>query len=365
MKFRSKQKELITSIQNVSKAIQINNTLPILNNILIKAEKDKVTLCGTNLEIAILSSFPSEVENDGSFTIPAKILSSYVSLLKDGEVSLQIESANLLCITQGISETKIKGISSDEFPLIPSIDMENEIIIKADDLKRLISETVFAASNNPSRPVLMGLLFEINDKIITVVATDSYRLSERTFDLQETIESKIKCIVPAKTMLELSKIISGNSNVKIVFSKNQISFEWENVRTLSRLIEGTFPDYKAIIPKSSLVKVEIKKEEFLLALRKISIFAVEKNGSINMSVTNDGILHLFTDKTQTGESHEKVTAKVEGENTKVLINVNYLIDILNNIEESIVVIEMGERLTPITLKPLNKSNYTNIIMPLK
>src|SRR3989339_557271 len=363
MKFTCKQKDFLTSLQNVSKAIQSNNTLPVLNNILIKAENGQIILSGTNLEIAIQSSFKAKVDNEGAFTIPAKILTSYISLLKDEDLKVQLESTGDLSIQQGISDTKIKGIPAEEFPIIPKIEKENEIELPANELKNLISKVVFAASVNPSRPVLTGVLFEIDGDEVKLAATDSYRLSEVKFTAKLKLENSIKTVVPSKTMFELSKIISGEKNVKVLFAKNQIVFEWENVKFISRLIEGIFPDYKAILPASSNVKVEVSLSELILALKKLSIFAVEKSGSIHMSATNDGILHLFTEKMASGESSEKISAKVDGKNTKVLININYLMDILNNIDTEKTQIEMGEKLIPVLIKPLNKNNYTNIIMP--
>lgn len=364
MKFTCKQKDFFTNLQNVSKAISANNTLPVLSNVLIKAENSKVTLCGTNLEIAIQASFDAKIDQEGSYTIPSKIISSYVALLKDGDINIQLETTGSLCINQGVSETKIKGIASDEFPIIPKIENEVELNIKASELKKNIQSIIFAASTNPSRPILMGALFEFDGMEFKLAATDSYRLSEIRQSLKQS-EKTIKAVVPARTLGELSKIISGENDVKIMFAKNQVAFEWENIRLISRLIEGAFPDYRAIIPSSFNVKAELSKSDMLIALRKISIFAAEKNGSIHMSATNDGFLHLFTEKTESGESKEDLTAKIEGQNVKVLINANYLIDILNNIDEDSILIEMGEKLTPVSLKPLNKEGYINIIMPLR
>ncbi|KKP38757.1 MAG: polymerase III subunit beta, DNA polymerase III subunit beta protein [Candidatus Peregrinibacteria bacterium GW2011_GWF2_33_10] len=365
MKFKCQQKIFFASLQNVNRAIQLNNTLPILNNVMIKAENGKVTLSGTNLEIAIQSSFEAKIENEGGFTVPVKILSSYIGLLKDADLSVQLEASGVLVLSQGISETKIKGIAVDEFPIIPKIEKDTEVDIKANDLKLLISQIVFAASNNQARPILTGVLFEKEGDEIKLAATDSYRLSERKLKLKNSDKENIKSVIPAKTLLELSKIISGEEKAKIYFAKNQVVFEWENVKLISKLIEGAFPDYSPIIPKGFNVKVDIDKADLLIALRKLSIFAVEKNGSINMSTTNDNTLHLFTEKTLSGESKEDLPANIDGQNTKVFINANYLIDVLNNIETAKVQIEMGEKLTPVAIKPLNKEGYINIIMPLR
>jgi DNA polymerase-3 subunit beta len=364
MKFSCQKEDFLKSIQNVQRAIQPNNTLPILNNVLIRAEGKKVILTGTNLEIAIESYFDADIENEGAFTIPIKILSSYVTLLSNEEIKIKLEGEGFLAIKQGNSETKIKGIPIDEFPLIPKIEKDVKVEVKADELKEMISQVGFAASTNQSRPVLMGILFEISGDTIKQAATDSYRLAERRLNIGEKIEKDIKIIIPSKTLLELSKVISGSSKVNIMIGKNQIVFEWENFKLISRLIEGMFPNYESIIPKTSSVKVVTKRDELLIALRKIAIFAVEKNGSIQMSATNDGILNIFTEKTLTGECKEKIKSEINGSNTKTSINANYLIDVLQNISTEQIHIEMGEKLTPILIKPLNKDDYINIIMPL-
>ncbi len=354
------------SLQNVQRAIQANNTLPVLNNILIKTENGKIVLIGTNLEIAIQSEFDATIETEGSFTVPSKILSSYIALLSEKEdLEIQVGATGFLNIKHGISETKIKGINSEDFPIIPKIEKESETTLSADLLKNMISQVAFSASTNQSRPVLMGILFELDGMEIKMAATDSYRLSERKLSTTGNTENKLKVVIPSKSLLELSKIISGEDPVHIIFAKNQVVFEWKNVKLMSRLIEGVFPDYKSVIPLSSTTEVEVLRDEFILALKKLAIFASENNGSIQMSVTNDEVLHVFTEKTQNGESKESIKVKVKGKNTKVSINTNYMIDVLQNIETEKVKIEMGEKITPIIIKPLNKNGYINIIMPLR
>lgn len=367
MKLICSQKDLERALTIVSKAITPNTTLPVLNNILLKAEDKKLFFSATNLEIAIQYFIPADVKNEGSVTIPAKLLSSYVSLLKDEKIELNLMQGETIQLTSPSSQTKIKGISAHEFPVIPKVEKESSLKVTTKDLEVAIMQTAFAASTNTSRPVLSGVFFDVHKDAMKVVATDSYRLAERHLALAEKLEQHLQCIVPARTVMELGKILnrSEDKEVEINISKNQILFVIGDIQLMSRLIEGKFPPYEKIIPKSTKTKVEVGTEELANVVRRVSLFARENNNSIKVSATNDGKLSIVTDETKVGEEKAEIAVTVDGENNKIALNAQYLLDVLNYIQAEKVLFEMEDKLSPAVIRPLKKDDYVYIIMPLK
>ncbi len=367
MKLFCSRNDLDYAINIVSKAISPNNTLPVLNNILIKAEGKKLYFSSTNLEIAISCSIEADVRSEGSITVPAKLIGSYVSLLTDEKVELGVSEGLCLSVNSSSSSTKIKCISSDEFPLIPKIEKGQEIILSVNDLHESLTEVVFAASLNTSRPVLSGVFLFSSDNNLKLVATDSYRLAEKVVVTIKKPTEPVSCIIPARTMLELAKIISKaqGKEVKINISKNQVLFTVDGVELISRLIEGKFPDYDKIIPKEHKTKIEVSVEDLSLVLKRVSLFARENNNSIKLSATNDGKLTISSEETKVGEEKAEVSIHMDGENNKISLNAQYLLDVLTYITDDKVSILINDKTSPAVIKPVKEDDYVYIIMPLK
>jgi DNA polymerase-3 subunit beta len=367
MKLFCLQKDLEEALNIVNKAISSNNTLPVLNNILVKAEGKKLYFSATNLEIAISYNMDADVRSEGAITVPAKLITSYVSFLTDEKVELSVGDGMSLLIHSSTSTTKIKGISPDEFPLIPKVESEYSFSVATGDLDVAIAETVFAASTNVSRPVLSGVYFEASGNEMKMVATDSYRLAEKKLTLGKKIEGKFSCIVPAKTIAELGKITNRAEakEVSIDISKNQILFKIGSVELVSRLIEGKFPEYERIIPKEGKTKVEVSVEDLSIVLKRVSLFAKENNNSVRLSATNDGKLLVSTDETKVGEEKAEVVIKMDGENNKISLNSQYMLDVLTYVTDEKIILEISDKLSPAVIKPIKREDYVYIIMPLK
>jgi len=367
MKLICAQSDLEQALNIVNKAITPNTTLPVLNNILFKAEDKKLHLAATNLEVAIEYFIPADVKIEGSITVPAKLISAYIALLKDEKLEISLLDGDTVHIKSTTSQTKIKGINASEFPVIPKFEKENTISVETKELESAITQTVFSASTNTSRPVLSGVLFDIDNDIMKVVATDSYRLAEKTIRLKGAAGVTTQCIVPARTVMELGKILSRSEakDVEINISKNQALFVAGDVRLMSRLIEGKFPPYGKIIPKSTKTKLEVLSEDLANVVRRVSLFARENNNSIKISATNDGKLNISTEETKIGEEKAELNAKVEGENNKIALNAQYLLDVLNYVQSDSVVLEVDDKLSPAIVRSTKEKDYVYIIMPLK
>ncbi len=364
MRLTCLQKDLFSALNITNKAVDANNTLPVLNNVLLKAEAKKLYFTTTNLEIAITYWIETEVKNEGEVTIPSKLFTNYISYLKDEKVNITAEEGDIVIKTED-STSKIKGIPSAEFPPIPTVEKEGGITTKSKDLKEAIQQVVFAAALNTTRPVLAGVYFFVEKDQLKMVATDSYRLAEKTITVTKAA-GDIKCIIPAKTIVELGYILDTlkEEEVDVVVSKNQVLFSVGAVQLTSRLIEGQFPNYEQIIPKSTKTKVHFDIEEIALILKRINIFAKENNNKIILKTTKEGAT-ITTETTQYGEGEITLKTKTEGEDNEIALNSQFVLDILNNIGGKEVILEIGEKITPIIVKPKEKSDYTHIIMPLK
>lgn len=367
MKILCEQKKFLDALDIVIRAVSASNTLPVLNNILIKAEGKNVLFSATNLEIAVKYFFECEVRNEGALTVPAKLLMSYVSLLPNEKLEVSATEGLSMTVKGSKSQTKIKGIHPEEFPIIPELEKAQEFQLPVKDLTLAIQQVAFAASQNSSRPVLSGVLMTIDKKVLKMAATDSYRLAEKKIDLQKPFDEKVECIIPVRTVQELGKLLAKATTpeVTVGISKNQILFKIGDIEFTSRLIEGRFPDYERIIPKDNKSKAEVGTQDLQVNVRRVSLFARESNNSVKVSVTNDGKLTISTDETKVGEDKAEVDIVLTGENNKTALNAEYLLDVLAAIGAPKLSLEMNDKLSPVVIKPCNDESYVYIIMPLK
>lgn len=361
------QKYFLEAILVVQKAISPQHTLPILGNILLKAEGQKLHLSATNLEIAITTSLPAEIKNEGKVTIPAKILGNYISLLKEGDIEIKLEDGETISLKAPGTKTKIKGISPEDFPTIPIVENQESFTVSGEDFKKSIEEIIFCCSSTTTRPVLSGVYLYGKESEIRLVATDSYRLGEKKIKLEKKkFSEELRNIIPAKTMLELSRILAlkKEENLEVVTSKNQILFRIGNIELISRLIEGKFPEYQQIIPKESKVTVKTNISDFLLGIKRVALFARENNNNIKFHFSGSKIT-LTTDATEIGSEESEIPAEITGNDVTTALNGQYVLDVLQCISTEDAVLELQEKLTPVVIKPEKDENLIHVIMPLK
>ncbi len=364
MQFSCEKSDLQKALSVVQKAINSHNTLQILGNICITAKENIVEFTATNLEIAISTSIEANIIKEGKTTVPSRLFVNYVSLLKNGEIDINVQSGDTLEITSRDSQTKIKGISAEEFPDIPTFTPDFTFYLSGEVLKKAIERVAFACSASSARPVLSGVLFWINNNELRMVGTDSYRLSEQTIALSEQFPES-KCIVPARTLQELSRIIEAKDDIKINVSKNQILFSTNTTEISSRLIEGNFPDYKRIIPVDKKGTFTVSRSDITLAVKRAGIFAKEMdNNIIKVELSNEG-LKITTDETEIGSGNTLVDGEIEGEGEIVALNSVYFLDILQVLHSENVRIVVKEQLSPVKILSAEDDGFTYILMPLK
>jgi DNA polymerase-3 subunit beta len=365
MRFKCPQQNFLQALEVVDRVIDTNSTLPVLNNILIKAEGKRVFMSATNLEMVINYSFEADVKNEGGITVPAKLLTSYISLLKDEDIEVKLEEGVSISVISASSKTKIKCIPAEEFPLVSQVDKEASFVIPTKDFMKAVSKTEFAAAGNNTRPVLAGIYINANKKELKLVATDSYRLSEKKMSLSTAMKQEINVIIPVRAVSEVARIASKITpdNIEINVGKNQALFKIGEVDFISRLIEGKFPNYEQIIPKSSTTSVEVSNEELTLAVKRLQLFAKENNNKIILHI-KDNKITLTTPVTQIGEEECVIDAKTTGDENVIALNAEFILDVLANIPEK-VYIGVTDKVTPAVFRGKDEKDYTHIIMPLK
>jgi DNA polymerase-3 subunit beta len=367
MKVSCSQRELLTALNIVNKAVNSTNTLPVLGNILLKAEKDRLFFAATNLELAITYDMEATVKEEGAITVPARLISSFVALLNDKEVEMSVTKSMELFIESASSQTKIKGIDSEEFPIISISEADKTLTLSSEQLLHGINQTCFAAAVNTARPALSGILFKVSTEELILVGTDSFRLAEKKIKLNKKNDFEGEYVIPSRTIAELGKILEKfpEKNLTIKFAEKQVLFEVDKALVSSRIIEAKFPDYAQIIPRTHNTLIASKGDELSMAIRRTILFAREGNHSVKFLVNTDGKLSLQTEETHIGQEKTDLQVKLEGSENNISLNAQYLLDALTSLGEKEIAIEMIDKDAPAVMKGVNDDSYLYLVMPLK
>ncbi len=372
MKLTITQAQLAYGLGIVSRAVSPRSTLPVLNNILISTDEGRLRLSATNLELGITCWIGAEIEEEGSITIPARIFSDLVNTLPGGKVNLSLttrtQTLNIHC---GTSNFDIKGIDAQEFPPMPSPDLSTGVELNVADFKEMIHQVGFAASSEEARPVLQGVLMEIKDNEISLAATDGFRISVRTAELSTSQDKPVKVIIPARSLGELARIATdGNETVTMIVppDRGQAIFHMKNAELVTQLIEGNFPDYNAIIPRSFKTRTVISTNEFLKACRQAEIIAREGNYVIRLNLQpqdgTPGTIEFSTQSEEMGSGEVVVDANIEGPELLIAFNVRFLSEVLEVIGTPNTILETNANNTPGLLSPVGNDNFRHVIMPM-
>lgn len=373
MKFTVNTRALKDGLDIVNHATASITTTPILENILIKVNYNNIILTSNNLEMAIeyIISEDITIDIEWSFSIPSKIFTSFISLIQDDNVSIELLSNNSIEVKTENDNIKIKWIEASEFPLIPSIKEENSLNINWKIIKKSIEKTLFSSAEWNIRPTLAWLYVNFESDAITFASTDSFRLSEYKTSISSDIEASMNQIIPSKTTSELSRIIKDTDSVKIVIWDNQIAFLFWNTKFYSRLLNWKFPDYQSFFPTTYSTKWIVNRWDLIQALKKINLISRENNYSIKMTLSAEDWILLETSETQIWEWKVSIVWSVEWEDNIVWINSTYFLEVLWTIETTHVSISFESALAPILITPVEDGDkkqdweFRHIIMPLK
>ena len=369
MKIILLKENLKTGLLIMEKVASSNLSLPILRNVLIKTNT-KVQLTTTDLEMAITHFISGKIEESGSITIPVTTLSEIANNLKSEKIILEKKNKNLLLKTDNY-EALLQGIDEEEFPIIPKIKNKDEFIeINSNLLANSLESVITAASFSEVRPEISGVLFSFEPGVIKLVATDSFRLAEKTINQEQlkiNFEKGFKTIIPLKTVDALIRVIKQQETerVKIYFDSNQVLFCINDTEIISRLIGGNFPDYQQIIPKDLKTKITIKNQELIDAI-KISGAFIPRSNEIKITTNKDHkFLEIFSQDSSLGENRYRVPAEIEGSDRVISFNWRYLIDGLRSIKEEELFLGISEETKPTLIKAAKNPSFFYILMPLK
>ncbi len=372
MKLTVSQAQLAHGLGLVSRAVSPRSTLPVLGNILIATDEGRLRLSATNLELGITCWIGAQIEEEGSVTIPARIFGDLVSALPGEKVSLALTTrTQTLNIRSGTSNFEIKGIEASEFPPMPTPDLSAGVELNVSDFKEMIQQVSFAASTDEARPVLQGVQLEINENQISLAATDGFRISVRSAELSTAVANPVKVIIPARSLSELARIaVNGSETVTMVVpqDRGQAIFHLKDAELVTQLIEGNFPDYRAIIPRSFKTHTVVSTAEFLKACRQAEIIAREGNYVIRLKMQpqegGPGALEFTTQSEETGSGEVVVDANIEGPELLIAFNVRFLSEVLEVIGSPNTILETNQNNTPGLISPVGDETYKHVIMPM-
>jgi len=284
--------------------------------------------------------------------------------LPDLPMEMELIENDVLFIKCGSVTYRLNGVSPEEFPEMPVFEGSKELTIEKAVLKELLEKTSFAVSTDQTRYVLTGVLMDITERSIRTVATDGRRLSFGRTDFEEEISFSERVIIPDKTVRELEKLIGGDGEVVISFAENQLSFKFDEINLVSRLIEGNFPDYESVIPKGYKNRIVIGTEEFMRTIRRTAVVTSQRSNMVRFILGGD-TLTVTCSTPEVGEAREEVEVEYEGENLEIGFNPDYILDVLKHIDEERVVVELKDEVNPGVLRPVEDERFIYIVMRVK
>ena len=374
MKVTILQENLARGLGIVSRAVSPRSTLPVLANVMLASDEGRLRLSATNLEMGITCWITARIEDEGSTTVPARTLVDLVNTLPGDQVALNLDAqTQTLNVRSGTSTNDIKGIDAQEFPPLPVPDMDGAVELNMIDFKEMIQQVTFAASSDEARPVLMGVLMQVENDQITMAAADGFRLSVRTAKLAAPAPQAVNIIIPARALNELARIASdGEETIAMVVPKGrgQVVFRVKDVELVSQLIDGSFPDYQQIIPRSYKSRTLISTASLLKACKQAEIFAREGSNVARLDIKaakgemDPSEVEISATSEETGKNENIIEATVDGNSVLIAFNVKYLREALEIIKSPNVALETSAANAPGVIRPVGDESYLHVIMPM-
>jgi len=362
MKLQVTQENLSKALGHVSRVANSRGTLPILSNVLLKTVDNRLSISATNLDIAITHYIGSKVSQEGAITVPARLMQDFVSSLPSGVIDLKLED-NKLHISTEKYQSVINGVSAEDFPVMPAIADGQDWTIPGKTLKTGLQQVVLAASSDEARPVLTGVYFHSHEGNLFIVATDSYRLAEKKLN---TTKQEINLLVPATALQDLLRILGDEeSDVQVTNDDQQILFKVGDVELVTRLIEGSYPDYRKLIPSNFVSSASLKRSDFVNITKVSSLFARESAGSVTINLEEGPKqASIRSIASQIGENTASASAEVAGDGI-ITLNSRYVLDALNALNGDNAMISFNGKLEACLIRDPSVKDYTHVIMPLK
>ena len=371
MKFNIEKNKIFKSLSHVQSIVEKKNTLPILSNILIEAKNNKLVLSATDMDLSITDSIDCSVLEEGSTTVSAHTLYDIIRKLPDSsEVEIICNDGKIMTLRAGKSKFSLGCLPKDDFPLIEVGNLENELTIDSSQLVKLIDKTRFAISNEETRYFLNGIYFHVkkqdNKNLLSLVATDGHRLAKFDYVEKEIkVEEIPGIIIPKKTVNELFKIlVDYDGDININLDSNKIVFFVGNSILISKLIDGSFPDYNSVIPSDNNNILKINRNEFSLAVDRVSTITSEKSPVIKFTLL-ENIMNMSSVNSESGTATEDIVTKYSGSKLEIGFNSKYILEMINNLEDDEITLNFKDSSSPVTALEDSKPGLIYVLMPMR
>jgi DNA polymerase III subunit beta len=362
MKIVATKDALMSGLQMVHGVVSIRPTLPILSNVLLQAEKDRLAVTTTDLEVTMRTVIEARVANTGGTTLPARRLLNIVRELPTDDIELEVDEKDSASITCGAAFFKILGLSDEEFPALPKYQTPNSFTLDQKTLKEMLQKTSYAASADETRYILNGTLMSFKAGKLTLVATDGRRLALAEHELDFPKEAETDVVVPTKAVNEIVHLLQNEGTVKVHAGKNQVAFETDNVLLISKLIEGTYPNFRQVIPSQCEQRIAVERELLLTALKRVALLTSEKSSSVRMTFGKNK-LKVSASSPDVGEAHESLPVKYSGKEISVAFNPDYVMEPLRNLANDEIYVELTDELSPGVIKC--DVPFIYVLMPMR
>ncbi|MBK8023229.1 MAG: DNA polymerase III subunit beta [Chloroflexi bacterium] len=368
------QDQLARGLNIVGRAVDPRPTLPVLANVLLATDESRLKLAATNLELTIITSIGAKVDKSGAITLPAKTFSELVNNLMPDRVDLNLDSATqTVNVRSGMTNSNIRGINSAEFPPLNE-DFAPDLVMPAKTFKEMVFQTQFASARDDARPTLTGIYTHLEKGVLTMAAADGFRLAVRTTRIEDNGGgTKTDLIIPAKALSEVARII-GDEDKELAISlpgqQDRVVFLYENTLIATQVIDGKFPDFTAIIPKSYSTAVTVYTSDLLKACKRAEIFARDSNYSARILVrpatepSTPGEITVVGRSPERGDNEGVLDASIEGNSLEVAFNIRFLIDVLSVMTDEQVVLESNGPAHPGVIRPRDRDDFICVVMPM-
>ncbi|WP_322813887.1 DNA polymerase III subunit beta [Chloroflexus sp.] len=374
MKLTCMQEDLKRGLAAVGHAVAGKSTLPVLANVLLATDEGRLKLTATNLEVGINRWISATITRDGAVAVPAKLLTDVVGGLPNDKVTLSLDQkTQTLRVECGRFVSNIKGVDADEFPSLPTVSAQTPLVsLAAEVWQEAIDQVAFAAATDESRPILTGVLVRTRDQQVTLVAADGFRLAMRTIQLSAPVAHAVDCLIPARTLSELARIIGDtDAEVAMVYTPgdSHVLFYTENIEVVSRLIEGRFPDFERIIPQQYLTRMVLDSSELAKAVKLASFFAGSSQNVVKLKIEPaselaPGRVVISANAAELGDNTSELDGSVTGEGGVIALNVRFLADAIAAVHSNQIAFEMQSAQSPAVFKPVGQDGYIHIVMPM-
>ena len=362
MKLQVEKDVIIESLQKVQSIINTRSSLPILSNVLLKADKDKLWMFATDLDVSVRVGLDAKVDKTGATTLPARRIFSIFRELPEGDIHLEMSDKDITTIQCGSAFFKINGMSEEEFPPMPKFEGGRSYTIDQGTFREMLKNTSYAASTDESRYLLNGVLLSFKDDKLTTVATDGRRMALMEQEVEFPAEAEADMVLPFKTVNELIRTLNDEGTLKIQATDKQIAFDFSDMVIVSKLVDGTYPNFRQVIPAQSEERVAIEREALFNALKRVALLANDRTSSVKLSFETNR-LEITAETQDVGEARESLALKYEGKEVRIAFNPEFMMDPLKTLASDEIFLEMTDELSPGVIK--SNIPFLYVLMPMR